>query len=97
MGGGVSALSAEAYTATLYVMVNIVKGGERAPPPPRSPARADFTIMTECTLEIGQSFICLHVHVFHKNPEKKLYLKTGSKIHRQESSGGGVTCISRRL
>jgi hypothetical protein len=30
----VSALIAGAYTATLYVMVPIVKGGGRAPPPP---------------------------------------------------------------
>jgi hypothetical protein len=29
-----SGVSAGAYTATLYVMVNIVKGGRRAPPTP---------------------------------------------------------------
>jgi hypothetical protein len=37
----VYALSAGAYTATLYVMVNIVKGGGRAPSLP--PARVDFS------------------------------------------------------
>ncbi len=42
--------SAEAYTATLYVMVNVVKGGGRAPPPPPpAPAWANFSIMMECT------------------------------------------------
>jgi hypothetical protein len=45
----VSALSAGAYTATLYVIG--LKGGGLAPPP--SPARADFSIMMECTPEIG--------------------------------------------
>jgi hypothetical protein len=45
----VSAHSAGAYTATLLVMVNVMRGGGRAPPP--SPARANFTLMTECTPE----------------------------------------------
>ncbi len=44
-----SALSAGAYTATLLVMVNVIKGDGRAPP--TSPARANFTLMTECTPE----------------------------------------------
>ncbi len=44
-----SAHSAGAYTATLLVRVNVMKGGGRAPPP--SPARANFTLMTECTPE----------------------------------------------
>jgi hypothetical protein len=35
--GSVSALSARAYTATIYVMVNRVKGGGRATPPPHQP------------------------------------------------------------
>jgi hypothetical protein len=30
--GSVSALSAEAHTAVLYVTVNVMKGVERAPP-----------------------------------------------------------------
>jgi hypothetical protein len=30
-------------------MVNVVKGGGRVPPP--SPARANFTLMIECTPE----------------------------------------------
>ncbi len=34
IGGSVSALSAGAYITTLYVMVDIVTGGWRAPPPP---------------------------------------------------------------
>ncbi len=45
----VSAHSAGAYTATLLVMVNVVKEGGRAPPP--SPASANFTLMIECTPE----------------------------------------------
>ncbi len=44
-----SAHSAGAYTATLLVMVNVIRGGGRAPPP--SPARANFTLITECTPE----------------------------------------------
>ncbi len=44
-----SAYSAGAYTATLLVMVNVKKGGGRAPPP--SPARTNFTLITECTPE----------------------------------------------
>jgi hypothetical protein len=50
-GGGagyVSALSAGTYTSTLYVMVNIMKGGGRAP------AWANFSIMMECTPECGR-------------------------------------------
>jgi hypothetical protein len=46
--GGVSALSARAYTVTLNMMVNRVKGGGRAP----SPGWADFSIMIGCTPEI---------------------------------------------
>ncbi len=45
----VSAHSAGAYTATLLVMVNVIKGGGRAPPTLTSPA--NFTLMTECTPE----------------------------------------------
>jgi hypothetical protein len=44
-----SAHSAGAYTETLLVMVNVMRGGGRAPPP--SPVRANFTLMTECTPE----------------------------------------------
>jgi hypothetical protein len=47
----VSAHSAGAYTATLLVMVNVIRGGGRAVHPPPSPARANFTLMTECTPE----------------------------------------------
>ncbi len=45
----VSAHSAGAYTATLLVMLNVKRGGGRAPPP--SPARANFTLITEYTPE----------------------------------------------
>ncbi len=38
-----SAHSAGAYTATLLVMVNVMKGGGHAPPP--LPAWANFTLM----------------------------------------------------
>ncbi len=44
-----SAHSAGTYTATLLVMVNVMKGGGRAPPTLTS--QADFTLMTECTPE----------------------------------------------
>ncbi len=49
--GSVSALSAGAYTTTLYVIVNKVKGRGLAPLPPPSPAWADFYIMIECMPE----------------------------------------------
>ncbi len=42
--------SAGAFTATLLVMGNVMREGGRSPPPP-SPARANFTLMTECTPE----------------------------------------------
>ncbi len=50
---GVSALSAGAYTATLYVMVDIVRGGGHAPTPHPHQGWADFSIMMECTPESG--------------------------------------------
>ncbi len=40
------------YTATLYVMVNVVKRGRCAPPP--LPAWANFSIMMEWTSESGR-------------------------------------------
>jgi hypothetical protein len=49
----VSAHSAGAYTATLLVMVNGMKGGGRVPP---SPAWANFTLMMECTPESSRCF-----------------------------------------
>jgi hypothetical protein len=75
-GDGVSSLSAGAYTATLYVMVTIKKGvGEH---PPHSPARADidFSIMMECTPEIGHCHsVCilwlLHVTSLYTVPDLK--------------------------
>jgi hypothetical protein len=45
----VSAHSAGAYTATLLVMVNVIRGVGVHPTP--SPARANFTLITECTPE----------------------------------------------
>jgi hypothetical protein len=41
-----SSHAAGAYTTTVYVMVDIVKGGRRAPPPP-STGWAHFSIMME--------------------------------------------------
>ena len=41
--------SAGAYTATLLVMINVIKGGGRAPPTLTS--QANFTLMTECRPE----------------------------------------------
>jgi hypothetical protein len=49
----VSGLSTGAYTTTLLVMVDEVKGEGRAVHPPPTPAWADFTIMTECTSKNG--------------------------------------------
>ncbi len=46
--------SAEAYTAILQVMVNVMKGGARAPPP--SPAWANFTLMIECLPESSRCY-----------------------------------------
>ncbi len=51
IGASVSALE-RTYTATLYLMVTIVKGGRRAPPP--SPAWVDFSTMMQCTPESGR-------------------------------------------
>jgi hypothetical protein len=51
--GGVSSVSAHsagAYTATVYVLVTKVKGGGRAP----SPAWSNFSIMMECMPESGR-------------------------------------------
>ncbi len=45
----VSAHSARAYTATLLVMVNVMKGGGRAPPN-LTTAWASFTLMMDATL-----------------------------------------------
>ncbi len=50
-GQCISAHSAGAYTATLLVMVIVVKGGGRAPPTLTS--QANFTLMMECTPESG--------------------------------------------
>jgi hypothetical protein len=47
----ISAHSAGAYTATLLVMVNAMKGGGVDPPP--TPAWANFTLVMECTPESG--------------------------------------------
>jgi hypothetical protein len=43
-------VSVGAYTATLLVMVNVIKGGWACTPRP-SPGQANFTLMTECTPE----------------------------------------------
>jgi hypothetical protein len=48
-GVSVSAHSAGAYPATLLVLVYVIKGVGVHPPP--SPARANFTLITECTPE----------------------------------------------
>ena len=56
-----SAHSAGAYTATLLVMVNVMRGVGVNPPP--SPARADFTLMTECTPESSGCYSVYSVHI----------------------------------
>ncbi len=66
--GSVSALSAGAYTTTLYVMVDIVKRGGRAPtPPPITPGWANFYIITECTPESGNCHSVYYVASTTKN------------------------------
>jgi hypothetical protein len=52
----VSAHSAGAYTAALLVMVNVMRGGGRAPP--THTARTNFTLMTECTPESSVATLC---------------------------------------
>jgi hypothetical protein len=42
------------FTATLLVMVNVMKGVGVHPPP--SPAQANFTLMTECTPESSRYY-----------------------------------------
>ncbi len=58
-GGGVSALSAGAYTTTQYVIVDIPseRGWAMGMQPPPSPGWANFSIMMECTPE---SDYCLY-------------------------------------
>jgi hypothetical protein len=58
-----SAHSAGAYTATLLVMVNVMKGGRRAPPTLTSPA--NFTLMTECTSESSGYYFVYSVFILH--------------------------------
>ncbi len=54
-----SAHSAGAYTATLLVMVNVMRGGGRALALAlASPARANFTLMTESTPESSGLLLC---------------------------------------
>jgi hypothetical protein len=50
----VSSHSAGAYTATLLVMVNVMRGGGRAPPTLTS--QANFTLMTECMPESSRYY-----------------------------------------
>ncbi len=51
-----SAYSAGAYTATLLVMVNVMRGGGH--PPPNVTARTNFTLMIECTPESSVATLC---------------------------------------
>jgi hypothetical protein len=50
----VSTYTAGAYTATLLVMVYVIKGGGHAPP--TLPAWAYFTLMMECTPESSRFY-----------------------------------------
>jgi hypothetical protein len=60
--------------ATLLVMVNVMKGGGRAPPP--SPAWANFTLMMECTPESRRCYsvysVVLTVVLYNPNLENRL-------------------------
>ncbi len=49
-----SAHSAGAYTATLLLMVNVMKGGGRAPP--TLTILANFTLMMECKPESSRCY-----------------------------------------
>jgi hypothetical protein len=72
----VSARSAGAYAATLYVMVDKVKGGGRAPPP--SPGWHDFSIMMECTPESGfchSIYVSIDSYLFAPKPIKFTYME----------------------
>ncbi len=79
-----SAHSAGAYTAILLVMVNVIKGGGRAPPP--SPARANFTLLTECTPKSsGCNSVYSVIHIFFCHSKKgieytKLYNCNNTRI-----------------
>ncbi len=55
--------SAGPYTATLLVMVNVIKGGGCAPPP--SPAQVNSTLMTECTPESRRYYSVYSVVLIH--------------------------------
>ncbi len=77
----VSAHSAGAYTATLLAMVNVIKGvGVH---PPLSPARANFTLMTECTPEssrcnsvysVGCTLHCYNIQWDNLGPPPPVYM-----------------------
>ncbi len=70
--GSISAFSAGANTATLYVIITRVKGGGCTPPP--SPARTNFSIMMECTPEISNchsvSILCGYYYHTHPHPDR---------------------------
>jgi hypothetical protein len=53
------------YTAILLVMVNVMRGGGKHPPP--SPARVNFTLMTECTPESSDCYSVYSVVFTLKN------------------------------
>ncbi len=73
-----SAHSAGENTATLLVMVTVMKGGGRAPPP--LPARANFTLMIECTPESSGYYSVYSVVL----PRTK-----GGGVHTRRGVGGG--------
>jgi hypothetical protein len=62
----VSNHSAGAYTATLLVMVNVIKGVGVHPPP--SPAQTNFTLMTECTPESRRYYSLYSVVEMYRGP-----------------------------
>jgi hypothetical protein len=86
-------------------MVNIVKGADftlmMECMPEIGQCHSVCTLWFSCPLVwdvlLCTSFICLHVQYFPKTSQKdkvKNCIKS-SKIHRQESSGGGVHALAR--
>ncbi len=64
-------------------MVNVVKVGGRAPPP--SPARANFTLMMECTLKSGRyhSVYSVLIIVICSSSSRKISPVRSVKGHRR--------------
>jgi hypothetical protein len=87
----VSAHSAGAYTATLLVIVNVMRGGGRAPP--ILPARANFTLMTECTPESNGCYSVYSVVFRLEVPVYNAYIT--NQFQTSQGGGGVEKSVSR--